>query len=560
MTYRKVIMMALLLLLMPFGVQAQDVPISFDDVSQQVLTEQFGSAGLAWFDYNNDDWLDLYVANGPGFPAHLFANNGDGSFTDVAVEAGVADDDGTSGVVAGDIDNDGFVDLFVTGTLDTRALDQAGINISEVFRLVLSGQFDSSLISQSPTHLYHNNGDGSFTDIAESANVPGAETALSAAMADIDNDGFLDIFVTSPGSLVTLEQHENKLYRNNGDLTFTDISASAGVNTAFGACVVTFSDINLDGWQDIIVGDCNDVMLRPTPFEVFRNNGDLTFTDISDEIGMFQEGYWMGIAAGDFDRDGDVDFFSSNSSGGMNPLQTLPPPGQLDHILFQNNGDGSFTDVAAKAGLADWEWGWGASFADFDNDGFDDLFFTGSFPVAPFNIIGDGLGNPGRLLHNQGDGKFVEIGSQLGFDFSDIFTTGVAVADYDRDGDPDLSVGGASFPDADGKLREGHIALFENTTENDNHWLTVRAVGTRSNRDGIGARVTVIADDGQQMREVRAGSSFASMDSPWLMFGLGATERVTLEVVWPSGIVERYDDVPADQMVTLIEEQGIELL
>ena len=478
-----------------------------------------GLAGAAWFDYNNDGFLDLYLANGKGHGNGLFQNNGDGTFTDVSAQAGVENGLGNSGVIAGDIDNDGHVDIFLTG--------EGGLTVSD----------------QSPTKLFYNNGDGTFSDITIQSGVVGAETAISAAFADIDKDGFLDLFIASPGSLLTKTQHKNKLYHNNGDRTFTDISASAGVDTDIGACAVGFCDYDNDGWLDLFVVNCNDVFFKPVPIELFRNNGDLTFTDVAREAGLRRVGAWMGITFGDYDNDGDMDFFVTNAGVSV-PLGS--------HALYRNNGNGTFTFVSFRTGVARWEWGWGCSFADFDNDGYLDLFFAGSFPPPPLEIVGSGIGNPGRLFMNIRGRTFKEIGSELGFNLSDQFTSGVAVGDFDSNGFADIVVGVNTFEDQIGRTK-----LFQNIG-NDNSWLTIKTVGTVSNHDGIGARVKVAVGDHTQTKDVHAGSSFLSMDSPWLTFGLAEHERVDMiEITWPLGLVERFLDVPARQVITLVEGEGV---
>jgi hypothetical protein len=481
-----------------------------------------GLAGAAWFDYNNDGLLDLYLTNGKSQKNGLFRNDGNGSFTNVSASAGVDNGLGNSGVIAGDVDNDGNIDLFLTG--------EGGVMGN----------------GQSPTRLYRNNGDGTFTDITARAGTIGAESAWSAAFADIDRDGFLDLFITSPGRAV-VRPHQNKLYRNNGDLTFTDISASAGVDTQRGACATGFCDYNQDGWIDLFIADCADTYARPTPIELFRNNGDLTFTDVTTQAGLDPGGFWMGLTFGDVDNDGDMDVFATNFGTSRRWLGRL-----WLHALYRNNGDGTYTDIGNQAGVAEWEWGWGCSFADFDNDGYQDLFFAGNWPFPPFDVFHPGLGNPGRLFMNRRDNTFAEIGSEPVFNLREKYTSGVATGDFDNNGFADIVVG---IDSVDNNV--GRPVLYRNMG-NGNHWLTIKTVGTRSNRDGVGARVKVIAGDLVQVKEVRAGSSFLSMDSPWLTFGLGSRERVDrIEIIWPSQTMEQYVNVAADRLVTLIEGEGI---
>ncbi|RMG51445.1 MAG: CRTAC1 family protein [Acidobacteria bacterium] len=503
--------------------------VSFRDVSARLdfvhRTEGGeGLAGAAWFDYNNDGLLDVYLTNGIGHANGLFRNNGDGTFTNVSQRAGVENGLGSSGVVAGDMDNDGYVDLFLTG--------EGGILGSQ----------------QSPVKLYHNNGDGTFTDVTEASGLTGPETAWSAALADIDGDGFLDLFIASPGRALQ-EQHHNALYHNNGDLTFTDISASSGVNTARGGCVASFTDYDGDGRVDLLVGDCADIYARPTPIELFRNNGDLTFTEVTERAGLDPGGFWMGLAIGDYDNDGDMDIFATNFGTSKRWFGRF-----FLHALYVNNGDGTFTDVGEQAGVARWEWGWGCSFTDVDNDGDLDLFFAGNFPHEPFDVMSAGRGNPGRLLINEGDGTFRDAADQAIFGLEDEFTSGVAVGDFDGNGFPDILVAVGGFDD-----RAGHPHLYQNLG-NDNAWITLRLVGTMSNRDAIGARVSVTAGGRTQVKEVRAGSSFLSMDSPWLTFGLGEADHIeSIGVVWPSGLSEEFEPPPVRQTITLVEGEGLPL-
>ena len=494
-------------------------PVSFENVSALLGDFEhhsvgFGGDGLggaAWFDFDNDGDLDLFVTNGKGHANALFENDGKGGFTDIAEAAGVANGLGNSGVVAADIDNDGLQDLFLTGD---------------------GGMMGTG---ESPVKLYHNEGGGVFTDITKDSGVFGATTTLSAAFADIDNDGFLDLFITAPGSLVTHTQHANKLYRNNGDLTFTDISAASGVNTALGACATFFSDYNGDGWIDLFVADCNNVFFMPTPIELFVNQGDLTFDEVSADVGLAPGGFWMGFGPADFDLDGDLDFFVTNIGNG--------------HRLYRANPNATYTDIGVAAGVRFHEFGWGCTSRDLDNDGYPDIFFAGSLPQA--GILGPGLGNPGTLLFNNQAGAFVEWTSTFPVNLSSRYTSGVAAGDYDNDGFQDIFVAVSAWAGDAGQ------PLLVRNLGNDNGAVTIRLEGTVSNRDAIGARVEVTAGGMTQLQEIYAGSSFLSMDSQWLTFGLGAhsgTERIIVR--WPSGLVEVFPNASAGETVTLVEGDG----
>ncbi len=482
-----------------------------------------GLGGVAWLDYDADGDLDLYLTNDAPYSTALFRNDGDGSFTDVTVEANADVTTGVSGIVAGDIDNDGYPDLFLAG----------------------SGGFAGPL--QGPTVMLHNRGDGTFADITATAGVPGVETALGAAMADINNDGYLDLFVAGPGHLgIVFEpkaQHEDRLYLNNGDLTFTDITESAGVVGGLGSCVTSFSHYDDDEYIDLFVGVCNDVDMLPTPWHIYRNNGDNTFTDMAPGSGLDALGYWMSSAFGDIDNDGDFDIFATNF--GFDPLAATDVP--APHHLFQNNGDGTYTNIATPEMTSEdeFEFGWGASFADFDNDGHQDLFFGGS--MAPGFISG----NPGHLFMNNGDGTFIEDNAAHGLDLSDRYVTGIAQADFDSNGFADIVIVTAPwlFIDTDG------VPILLRNEGNGNNWLNIRLRGTDSNRMGIGARIEVTTANGFQATEVRAGSSLASTETPWPTFGLGKADCADVRVVWPSGRVEYFRGLEPG-IAELVEGEG----
>lgn len=486
-----------------------------------------GLGGAAWLDYNNDGNLDLFITNGVGHHNALFRNNGDGTFTDVAVQAGVANGLGNSAVVAVDIDNDGCTDLFLVG----------------------EGAFGG--VSDTPNKLYINNCDGTFTDITAQSGIDSLPSGAMAAFADINNDGFVDLFITGPGNILLAVPQKNRLFLNNGNRTFTDISHSAGIDSELGACAVGFSDFDHDGLPDIFVANCNafsgPLQPIPTPFQLFRNNGDLTFTDVAPQAGLTELGFWMSVSFGDYNRDGNIDIFAANVGNFPTTLFGAP------HALFRNNGNGTYTDVGAQAGVANWEFGWGSDFADFNNDGFEDLFVVGSLPLF-FDIIGPGVASPGRLFINNGDGTFTNVAS---FGLENEYTTGIAIGDFNNDGFPDVAVVKTRF-DLFGVRGDGHPVLLKNVG-NDNGWITVRLVGTKSNRGAIGARVKVKAGEVSQVKEVYAGSGFHSTNSPWLTFGLGQRQRAKVEVRWPSGLRELFPGISARQIVTLVEGSGVAL-
>jgi hypothetical protein len=522
---------------------------SFTDVSAQIASYQRGPGegygGLGWVDYDNDNDLDLMLTNEQGFNNAFFENNGDGTFSDVTSATNTLITTGNSGVVVGDIDNDGCADIFMSGT---------GFFVGPV---------------QSATVLLHNQCDGTFVDISSSANVPGAETALSAAFGDINNDGFVDLFVTAQGHLPFgtgfTEQHRDKLYLNNGDLTFTDISAASGTDGGLGSCVATFSHFDDDEYIDLFVGVCNDVTFAPTPWHVYRNNGDNTFTDVAPTTQLDFGGYWMTSTFGDIDNDGDFDIFSTNLGFAQR------------HVLWRNNGDGSYVEIFEAAtdeiergdgncGTQEETqfehcWAWGGTFADFDNDYFQDLYFAGELPGVRGAL---GQGNPGYLFFNNGNTRFrlAEPG-QLDLNLTGKGATGLAKADFDNDGFVDFVVMTSSdaTPVAPVLMRNNG---------NGNTSLTVKLEGSCrsdgtspspcSNRMAIGGRVEIVTPNGVfQAREIWAGSSFVSNESPWPVFGLGREQRADATVYWPSGLVESFPNLAAGQLHELAEGTGTAL-
>ncbi len=508
---------------------AQAAPIAFEDASGAIpfLSEiaQFGGSGLSgaiWFDYDRDGRVDLFLPNGAGQANALYHNDGGGHFTDRAVAAGVAASFGTGGGIAADLDNDGYQELVL---------------ISDRNTFTVPGTIT--------VWLYRNNGDGTFTDVTAGSGITGLDSSMSVAAGDIDNDGDLDLFFVAPGSTLIVRQDRNRMYRNEGGLSFTDISAAAGVDTNIGACVATFSYYDDDPFIDLFVANCNDVHLQFTPMELFRNNGDGTFTDIAPSVHLTENGLLMGLAFGDYDNDGDVDFFVSNA-GDASPLGILP------HPFYRHESDGTYTNLDSALNTGQYRWGWGNAMMDFDDDGYLDLFFIGAFP-SPFDpsiYLGpNGEANPGVLLANHHDGTFTDQSAAIPHDFRHEFSSGVAAADYDDDGYEDLVVMVTYLPPLSAS---GQPVLLHNLG-GANRWLKVRTVGTVSNRDGVGARITVRAGGSTQLREVYAGSSLSSMHDQTQTFGLGQERRATVDVRWPSGYVNRLYNVPAGANVAFPE-------
>ena len=537
--------------LMSLPVLANQLPqqeIAFEDVSDLLnfvrpvpgffpteppISNSANLAGAAWLDYDNDNDLDLFVPNIPGQPNALFRND-NGTFTNVAERAGLSGGLGGTGSLAGDYNNDGCVDLFVSGDGS------------------IAGPRD--LIS--PNALYKNQCDGTFIEVIQEAGIDSLFPAGTAAFGDIDNDGFLDLFVTNFGSFVTgLEPPF--LYHNNGDGTFMDISASSGVNTAFGSCVVLFTDTNNDKKQDIVVGNCNNLDFSngapgspiPGPWELWVNNGDLTFTNQADEAGLnSRAGFPMSLSSGDYDNDGDLDLFAT----GFGVLFS-PAPGEdltVEQVLFSNNGDGTYTDVTYDAGLGGFEFGWGAEFTDLDNDGDQDIVSVGSLP--PFGVIGPGFANPGSIFNNQGNQTF-ERTLTLGLEFEN--SSGLAVGDFSGDGFVDVVMMTSAIDEA----HLGQAYLFKNQG-NHNRSITVKLKGTKSNIGGVGSLIHVFSSPyRRQIKQVHAGSSFYSTSSPWQTFGLGKSKKAFIKVDWPSGLSEWFPPVKVKSSastITLVEGTG----
>jgi hypothetical protein len=496
--------------------------------------------GAAFFDYDNDGWPDVFLVNGTtleGFPkgqeptSHLYHNNGDGSFKDVTKNAGMALKGWGQGVCAGDFDNDGWTDLYVTFW---------GHNV-----------------------LLHNNGDGTFTDITKKAGLwqDGVRWSTGCAFVDYDRDGRVDLFVTEyvdfdpshtpePGSSTLCEWKgipvmcgprglkgtRNRLYHNNGDGTFADISDKSGISkTDLSYCFTAVTgDFDNDGWPDIFVA-CDS-----TPSLLFHNNHDGTFREIAVEAGVaynedgrVQAG--MGAHSVDYDGDGWLDIVRTNFSD-----QTS--------TLYHNNGDGTFTDVSSVAGLGGNTQflGWGTVFVDVDNDGWPDLFQANGhvYPEVDSNGLSSTFRERKVLYWNLHNGKFKDISLDAGPGISAPFNShGVATADFDNDGAVEILVNNShDMP-----------SLLKNYGEHGN-WLNFKLVGTKSSRDAIGARVTVRADGHQQLQEVRSGGGYISQSDFRLQFGLGKAIRAeSIEVRWPSGQRQVFYNIGADKFY-LIEE------
>jgi enediyne biosynthesis protein E4 len=320
-----------------------------------------------------------------------------------------------------------------------------------------------------------------------------------------------------------------------------------------GSCVTSFSDYDNDGWTDLWVGVCNDVDDLPTPFYLYRNNHDGTFTDVADKAGLnVDPGYWMAITFGDIDNDGDLDMFSTN----FGPVTPQGPP--EPHVLFRNNGDGTYSHVPDDKLWLN-TFAFGATFGDWDNDGWQDLYVVGDQALAGF--IGPGAGTPGYLYFNDGKGELKDTGAPPGVDLSNKFTSGVAKADFNGDGFLDVAVAASAYQAQDPNTGqvvlsdEGAPVLLTNRG-NENHWVTVRLTGTESNRMAIGAKLELDTAGGlHQTLETYAGYAFLSGESPWPTFGMGRATKGALKVTWPNGRKEWFA-VSSDRVIDLTEGTG----
>ena len=504
--------------------------------------------GVAFFDYDNDGWLDLFFVNGSrleGFPKgqeptnHLYKNNRDGTFTDVTANAGLLCAGWGQGACVGDYDNDGFEDLFIT---------YWGRNI-----------------------LYHNNGNGTFSDVTDRAGLTDSRTrwGTGCAFVDYDRDGHLDLFVanyidldlkTAPlpksgpclykGELVAcgppgLPGGKDILYHNNGDGTFTDVSEKAGVLRTSGTygLGVAIADFDNDGWPDIYVA--NDSQ----PSALYRNNRNGTFTDIGVTAGCAysQDGKpqaGMGVAAADYDCDGWLDILKTNFS-------------EDTSSLYHNTGNGFFDDVtfAAGLGLNTRRLNWGCGFMDLDNDGWPDIFIVGGhiYPEIERLKIDIHYREPKTVYLNLGNGRFRDVSEQLGEAIlAPLSGRGCAFGDFDNDGDIDVVINPVN--DQPQLLRCDWLG----SGANKNHWLKIRTVGVRSNRSGIGARIKCITGQHAQIDEVRSGGSYASQSDLRVHFGLGNASRADrIEVRWPSGHTDVLENVSADRLIYVEEGRGI---
>ena len=486
----------------------------FTDMAANLKMDKVdGGRGSAWGDYDNDGDEDI-VAVGTYQPHVLYRNNGNGTFTNVAEQAGIADPRGGWGSLFADYDNDGYLDLYIT-------------------RGGWSGAAENT--------LYHNNGDGTFTDVTHTAGVPDPQSSFCAAWADYDNDGYLDLYIADG---VIGDGAANVLYRNNGDGTFTNIAESAGVANTGNSLGTAWGDYDKDGYIDLHVVNFGQSNV------LYRNNGDGTFTDVTPTTGMtlpVTDAFVTFFL--DVDNDADLDIFISNS-GSFQAFIAGQITGAAPHdgdrqVLYRNNGDGTFTDVTRESGLYHAFGAMGANFGDIDSDGYLDIYLATGAPQM-------GRLERDALFRNNGDGTFTDATLALGL--GNIGKGhGVTFGDVDTDGDVDIyvPVGGAFIGD------QWHNLFYQNTGTG-NNWLTLKLVGVKSNRDGIGAKVTLRVGDSVIYREVSGGCGFGSTNSLSLEIGLGKHTKVdTLEIVWPSGQVDTHRNLSVNQKRVITEGKSL---
>ena len=482
----------------------------FTDIAPDLKMDKVdGGRGSAWGDYDNDGDFDI-VAVGTYQPHALFRNNGDGTFTNTADEAGIADPRGGWGSLFADYDNDGYLDLYIT-------------------RGGWSGAAENT--------LYHNNGDGTFIDVTHTAGVADPQSSFCAAWADYDNDGYLDLYVADG---VIGDGAANVLYRNNGDGTFTNTADVAGVADTGNSLGTAWGDYDKDGHIDLHIVNFGQSNV------LYRNNGDGTFTDVTPTTGMnlpVTDAFVTFFL--DVDNDADLDIFISNSGSFQAFIAgqitgTAPHDGDRQ-VLYRNNGDGTFTDVTRESGLYHAFGAMGANFGDINSDGYLDIYLATGAPQM-------GRLERDALFRNNGDGTFTDATAALGL--GNIGKGhGVTFGDVDTDGDIDIyvPVGGAFIGD------QWHNLFYRNGGTG-NNYLTLKLIGVKSNRDGIGAKVTLHMEDDVIYREVSGGCGFGSTNSLSLEIGLGTRTKVdTLEIVWPSGQVDMHRNLSVNQKLVVTE-------
>jgi hypothetical protein len=457
----------------------------FTDITSTAgLQSTNGGEGIAIGDYNNDGYDDFYVSF-PDGKNQLYRNNGNETFTEVGEELSVAlgNNIDTRASVWGDLNNDGWLDLYVGNRQDA---DQ----------------------------LFLNKGDGTFEEISFEAGIYQQGHPKSVNMADVNGDGFLDIYVSNFTG-------ENVLYLNNGNLTFINYTYASGALDTKKVMGTVFFDYDKDGDTDLyIVHDSNESNF------LYQNDGNGVFTDVSEASGANTESFGMGVDVGDINNDGWLDIYITNL---------------FKNILLLNNGDGTFSNISDSADVADFGMGWGVSFWDFDNDGKEDIYVANDYQFSPYpNVL---YKNKGNLIFEKAEENSPICNQNKSY--------GAACFDFNLDGQTDILVAN--------KGENESLQLFKNA-DRQNHWITIKLNGTTSNRNAIGSKIQIIDNLGNiHYKEVIAGQSWSSQNSLLLHFGLGAaTEIVEMKVLWISGLEEIVTVSGLDKVYTITENQGIE--
>lgn len=508
------------------GKAGLNVTTTFGGKTEKKYIIETTGTGVAILDYDNDGYPDIYVVNGTtldvkadGPTSKLFHNNHDGTFTDVTEKAGVGLRGWGQGSCVGDYDNDGYEDLYVT--------------------------------FYGKNHLFHNRGNGTFEDVTDKAGVGGSghDWSSGCAFVDYDRDGKVDLAVAhyvdfdvatapKPGESQScvwkgvpvmcgprgLKPARNVLYHNAGNGKFEDVSEKAGFQKTVGTYCLSVSplDYDDDGWPDIYMA-CDS-----TPSILYHNKHDGTFEDVGISAGVAlnedgREQAGMGSTVADYDGNGKLDIFKTNFSDDTS-------------TLYQNNGGGSFTDAtfAAGLGLHTQYLGWGTMFFDFDNDSWPDLLVINGhvYPEVEKQHLGSDYEQPRLLYRNMGNGKFTDVGDVAGAAFQDRASgRGLAIADFWNDGRQSAVVANMNAP----------VALLVNQMKYSNHWVAFKTVGAKSNRDGLGAKISVTIGKRVLVDEVRSGSSYDSNNDMRVHFGLGETTKIdSVEVRWPNGETETF--------------------
>ena len=517
---------------------------------EKYLIETLGSGAL-FFDYDVDGHLDLYVVNATHIPPpiggkatqteelpqnRLYRNNGNGTFTDVTNEAGVGDTGYGVGCAAADINNDGYPEIYVT--------------------------------NYGPNRLYYNNGNGTFTNGTQKAGVGDERWGTSCAFLDYDLDGDVDLYVVnymkfsiaenrwwetrgvrtycSPTDQIAgshFVSESDVLYRNNGDNTFTNITQDAGISHRALGLAVAVGDYDNDGYPDLHIANDMEADL------LYRNNGDGTFTETADLTGTGYDGSGfpgsgMGSAFGDYNNDGYLDLVVSNASA-------------LPVVLYQNESAAFFTDVSFVSGIGAETlpyFKWAVEFFDYNNDGLLDLFVANGHLQENISLFSDSTYPQADLLfrntrQQNNTYRFTNASIEVGMtQLSKKVSRGAAFGDYDNDGDIDIFLNNSNQP----------VTLLRNEGGNSNHWLTVQLIGMQSNVSGIGTKIVLKTGDLSLFREVRSGASYLSQSDLRLHFGLGENSQVdTLEVHWQSGLKEQFSNLKSNQILRIKEGLGI---